>query len=134
MCIKRLGKEKSGSCISAYVFYRLRKILVDEMGYEKSLINPKINLNDLLPKNKRSEFIVSFKNSTGLQTPQMAYTKVGGILFLSALLILSMSLFFLPKSLIFILIALVYLIIDRKTRLFETEFPEDSIGKYENIS
>jgi hypothetical protein len=41
--IKRLGNEKSGSCISAYVFYRVRKILVDEMRYEKSLIDPKIN-------------------------------------------------------------------------------------------
>lgn len=63
----RLGRESSRHCTSQSLFFRVRNILVNQMGLQKNMITPSARLGDILPKTTRRRDINLLEGQLGIR-------------------------------------------------------------------
>lgn len=86
--LTKLDRRTSDGCTSQSLFYKVRGMLVSELGISKSTISPTSKLSGLLPKASRRQTIARLEKGLGIK---IRYYQAPGWIQLGALLTLLLS-------------------------------------------
>lgn len=88
---RRLPCAQEATCLTQTAFYRLRRALMESTGVERSALRPTSRLGLYLPQSRRRTLWASLAESTGLDVPDLRYTRAACTVGVSLTLALTLA-------------------------------------------